>query len=285
MNMLKWPDEVEQLVRLSLKEDIGTGDITTRAIYTGKELGSARLIAKENGIICGLDLAEYIGQVQDATLVFNKYVRDGEPVSEGTEIAVIEGDLASILSIERTILNFMQRMSGIATRTCMYTRKLASTRTRILDTRKTVPGHRYLDKLAVRTGGGTNHRMRLDDRFLIKENHIRMAGGIKQAISRCVKYKKKNGLDAGIEIEVTNSDELEQVLSCEGVDYVMLDNMGLDEMKQAVERINGQVFTEASGNVTLDNLSEIADTGVDFISSGALTHSVRALDISLLLDP
>ncbi|MDG5768004.1 carboxylating nicotinate-nucleotide diphosphorylase [Balneolales bacterium ANBcel1] len=282
--MQKWPDEVKKLVRLALDEDLGAGDITTNAIYSGSETGSARIVSREDGVLAGVNLAGYILAQVSSDVKFTPLLRDGEPLGNGVEIARIEGPLAPILSAERTILNFMQRMSGIATRTCAFTRSLASTRTRILDTRKTAPGHRYLDKMAVRIGGGNNHRMRLDDRFLIKENHIRMAGGIERAIDLCLDYRKQNRLDAAIEIEVSSLEELDQVIAHGGVEYVMLDNMSLEMVKAAVIRVDRRFLLEASGNVTLENLAAIGETGVDFISSGALTHSVPAMDISLLVD-
>ncbi len=282
--MQQWPDEVQELVRLALKEDIGSGDITTDAIYTGTERGRARLISRQEGVLAGIDLAGYILRQVSEEVTFTPLLRDGEPLSDGTEIAVFDGPLAPILSTERTILNFLQRMSGIATRTSLYTRALAATNTRILDTRKTAPGHRYLDKMAVRIGGGTNHRMRLDDRFLIKENHIRLAGGITRAIDQCVAYRERQGIQAAIEIEVTNLEELAEVLNHGKITYIMLDNMRPGDMKTAVEQVRGRFYTEASGNVTLETLAAIGETGVDFISSGALTHSVPAMDISLLVD-
>ncbi len=282
--MQNWPDEVKKLVRLALEEDMGSGDITTDAIYTGKETGSAKLVSRQDGVLAGVDLAEFILEQVSDEVAFTPLLRDGEPLSDGIEIARLSGPLAPILSAERTMLNFLQRMSGIATRTCAFTKKLASTRARILDTRKTAPGHRYLDKLAVRTGGGTNHRIRLDDRFLIKENHIRMAGGITSAIDHCLKYRNSNNLDAAIEIEVTSLEELDQVIAHGKVEYVMLDNMSLEMMKEAVNRVQNRFFVEASGNVTLDKLAAIGETGVDFVSAGALTHSVPAMDISLLVD-
>ncbi len=282
--MQNWPEEVQELVRLALREDIGSGDITTEAIYSGNENGTARLVARQDGVLAGIDLVSYILEQVSRDVVFRSSLRDGEPLAPGMEIALLEGPLAPVLSAERTLLNFLQRMCGIATRTRAYTQKLAYTRTKILDTRKTVPGHRYLDKMAVRIGGGTNHRMRLDDRFLIKENHIRMAGGISNAITACTNYRNRRNTDLAIEIEVTTLGELEEVITHGGVEYVMLDNMDLSAMKRAVSLVQRRFFTEASGNVTLDKLPAIAETGVDFISSGALTHSVPAMDISLLVD-
>lgn len=282
--MQTWPEHVERIVKLALEEDIGSGDITTRAIYSGCETGSATLVSRENGVLAGLDLAGWILLQVSTEVSFAPAAADGDRLSPGMVIARIEGPLAPILSAERTMLNFLQRMSGIATRTHRYSSELASTRTRILDTRKTAPGHRYLDKMAVRTGGGTNHRMRLDDRFLIKENHIRLAGGIDKAIRLCRDYRDRNGLQAAIEIEVTDLQELQQVIDHGGVEYVMLDNMSLELMAEAVGMVDGRFLTEASGNITLERLRPIAGTGVDFISSGALTHSVKAMDISLLVD-
>ncbi|MEX0680589.1 MAG: carboxylating nicotinate-nucleotide diphosphorylase [Balneolales bacterium] len=282
--MPDWPDHVKEIVRLALAEDIGSGDITTNAIYSGKEMGTARLIARRNGVLAGIELASYILHRVNPQVMFNPKVRDGQQIMEGTELALLKGPLAPVLSAERTMLNFLQRMSGIATRTRAFAKVLESTRSKILDTRKTVPGHRYLDKMAVRIGGGVNHRMRLDDRFLIKENHIRMAGGIEKAISHCIAYREKYNLKVAIEIEVTELDELDCVVTFGQVDYVMLDNMSLANIKKAVDRVQNKYYTEASGNITLENLLDIANTGVDFISSGALTHSVPALDISLLVD-
>jgi nicotinate-nucleotide pyrophosphorylase (carboxylating) len=284
MIMQQWPDEVKRIVQLALDEDIGSGDITTHAIYTGNETGSATLVSREDGVLAGIDLAGYIQHQVSDEVSFSAVLKDGDPLAPGMVIARIEGPLAPILSAERTLLNFLQRMCGIASQTRRYVDELSAAKTRILDTRKTAPGHRFLDKMAVRIGGGTNHRMRLDDRFLIKENHIRMAGGIGKAIGSCIACRDRHGLRAGIEIEVTGLDELRQVIDSGGVDFVMLDNMPLEEMKEAVQMVDGRFQTEASGNVTLDRLRDIAETGVDYISSGALTHSVRAMDISLLVD-
>ncbi len=282
--MQQWPEHVQRIVSLALEEDLGSGDITTNAIYSGKETGSAVLVSREDGVLAGIGLAKFIQNLVSEEVTFDATLQDGNRLTPGMVVARLHGPLAPILSAERTMLNFLQRMCGIASQTDRYVHVLKSTGTRILDTRKTAPGHRFLDKMAVRIGGGTNHRMRLDDRFLIKENHIRMAGGIGKAIRFCSEYRGQHGLEAGLEIEVTNLEELQEVLDCGGVDYVMLDNMPLDEMRRAVRLVDGRIRTEASGNVTLDRLRDIAGTGVDFISSGALTHSVRAMDISLLVD-
>lgn len=275
-------EEVKLIVARALEEDIGNGDITTGAIYSGVEKANATFVAKQEGVVAGLNVAEYIFQQIDDSIQFEMLTDDGAIVRKKDVIASVSGPAHSILTGERTILNFMQRMSGIATQTRKFVDLVAGTNAKILDTRKTVPGHRYLDKWAVRLGGGTNHRIRLDDRFLLKENHIAVAGSIENAIQACIKYRNKNLLDAEIEIEVRNLDELEEVLSVEGVDYIMLDNMSLADMREAVKRVDGSVPLEASGNVSIESVRAIAETGVDYISVGSLTHSVRALDISLL---
>ncbi len=275
-------DEVKFIVERALKEDIGKGDITTGAIYSGREEVNATFIAKQNGVIAGLEIAQYIFREIDHSIQFEMLTSDGELIQKKDKIASVNGPAHSILIGERTVLNFMQRMSGIATRTRQFVDLAAGTNAKILDTRKTAPGQRYLDKWAVRLGGGTNHRMRLDDRFLLKENHIAVAGSIENAIQSCIRYRIKNQFEAEIEIEVRNLEELEEVLRINGVDYIMLDNMSLEDMSEAVKRVNGSVLLEASGNVSIESVRAIAETGVDFISIGSLTHSVQALDISLL---
>jgi nicotinate-nucleotide pyrophosphorylase (carboxylating) len=275
--------QVEWIVALALKEDIGEGDITTEAIYKGTEYVEAEIIAKEDGIIAGIELASYIYSRLDESIVFEPNVKDGHVIHRGQLAGVAKGPANILLTGERTVLNFMQRMSGIATKTHAYVKALEGTRTQILDTRKTVPGHRYLDKWAVRLGGGTNHRMRLDDRFLIKENHISVAGSISKAIDSCIRFRELKHLrDVKIEIEVKNLDELSNVIHHGGVDYVMFDNMDVLDMQTGVRMAGGRFLTEASGNVTLDTVRDIAETGVDYISAGALTHTVKALDLSML---
>lgn len=275
---------IDYLISLSLKEDIGDGDITTEAIYTGREHATAEFLAKEDGVAAGIEFLRYFFEQLDEDLVYTHNIDDGEEIHRGQLIATVEGAANVILTGERTALNFLQRMCGVATKTRKLVEAISHTETRILDTRKTVPGHRVLDKWAVELGGGTNHRMRLDDRFLIKENHISVAGGIARAIQACDKFREDNDLDAAIEIEVKNLDEVHEVLAYgeKEVSYVMLDNMSNDDMREAVSLIRGRFKTEASGNVTLKRAASIAETGVDFISVGAITHSVPALDISLL---
>lgn len=282
--LLKHKKHIDYLISLALREDIGEGDITTEAIYSGKEHAVAEFIAKEDGIVAGIDFLSYFFQMFDEELEFTPNVEDGSAIHRGQLIATIEGSANTILTGERTALNFLQRMSGIATYTGLLVDQIKHTEAHILDTRKTIPGHRVLDKWAVTLGGGVNHRMRLDDRFLIKENHISVAGGIARAIHACDEFREEHELEAEIEIEITSLNELKEVLEYgEGiVRYVMLDNMSNEDMRKAVGMIHGKFLTEASGNVSIKRVASIAETGVDFISVGAITHSVRGLDISLL---
>lgn len=276
--------EVRDIVSIALQEDIRNGDITTQAIFSGNERTSGNFLAKESGIIAGLELAGYIFKTIDPDITFKQFIKDGTKVSRGDVIADVSGPADSILTGERTVLNFMQRMSGVASKTHMYADAISHTKTKILDTRKTMPGHRYLDKWAVRLGGGLNHRYCLDDMYLVKENHIKVAGGVKEAIQKCIEHKQLNANEWKIEVEVTNLDELQEAISTQSIDMVLLDNMDVKMLRKAVEIVSDAVKTEASGNMTLDRIPKVADTGVDFISVGALTHSVKALDISLLFD-
>lgn len=274
--------ELHALITLALQEDIGYGDITTKAIYTGQELAKADFIAKQEGIIAGIEVVALVFKMVDSSIVFTPLLSDGDPITKGDVIAKVKGPAGSILTAERTVLNFMQRMSGIATKVRKYADLIAHTNARILDTRKTIPGHRYTDKWAVTLGGGQNHRIGLYDRYLIKENHIAVAGGISQAIEACIRHRENEKTSAQIEIEVNTLAQLEEALAFADVDFVMLDNMSVDKMTQAVGFTKGRVKLEASGNVTLRTIAEIAETGVDFVSVGALTHSVSAMDISLM---
>jgi nicotinate-nucleotide pyrophosphorylase (carboxylating) len=289
--MMNYDQQIDKIIRLALLEDIQTGDITTNAIYTGKEMASAKFIAKQDGIVAGIGIAIRVARMVDEKLVISwgETVThpDGTRFSKGEVIAQIHGPANSLLTAERTMLNFVQRMSGIATRVREFTNKISHTKAVILDTRKTLPGHRITDKMAVVIGGGQNHRFGLYDRYLIKENHIAVAGGIANAIIACQKHRDQNSPSKEIEIEVTNLDQLQEVLQFSDVTYVMLDNMNIETMRQAVQRNNKQAAPkklEASGNVGLHNVASIAETGVDFISIGSITHSVNALDISLLFD-
>lgn len=276
--------EVEDIVSIALQEDIRNGDITTQAVFSGNERTSGNFLAKESGIIAGIELAGYIFTTIDPDITFKQLIKDGGKVSRGDLIAEVSGPSDSILTGERTVLNFMQRMSGVATKTRVFADAISHTNTKLLDTRKTLPGHRYLDKWAVRLGGGKNHRYCLDDMYLVKENHIKVAGGVKEAIQKCIEHKQLNGNEWKIEVEVTNLDELKDAISTESIDMVLLDNMDINMLVEAVEMVAGAVETEASGNMTLDRIPKVAETGVDYISVGALTHSVKALDISLLFD-
>ncbi len=272
------PIEIDAIIRRALEEDIQSGDITTNSIVPEDLDSRARWIAKEEGIVAGLFVGEAVFRSLDAELNWESIIDDGARVHPGDVLVEMEGKSRALLTGERTALNFVQRMSGIATAAAAYGERLKGTNTRILDTRKTAPGLRALDKYAVKTGGGTNHRAGLFDMVLIKENHISIAGGIAEAVSKA----KSGSPRVRIEVETTSLQEAEQALEA-GANMIMLDNMLLDEMEKAVQIINGRAEIEASGNITLERINEIAATGVDYISVGALTHSVRAFDISQMI--
>jgi nicotinate-nucleotide pyrophosphorylase (carboxylating) len=272
--------QLKNIIENALNEDIGNGDITTSAIITKSTVGLGEFLVKQNGVVAGLDVLEILYNIFDPELNFKKNKNDGVKVTKGQVIANVEGNIASILTAERTALNILQRMSGIATLADEFTEKIKHTKTKILDTRKTAPGLRYIDKLAVKIAGCENHRIGLYDMFLIKDNHIIAAGSITKAVSACKKYRKANKANFKIEVETTNLEQVAEALKCK-VDFIMLDNFNLTEMKKAVDLINGKCKTEASGGIDLKTVKQIAETGVDFISVGALTHSVKALDISL----
>lgn len=270
---------VHRLIRFALAEDIGSGDVTTASALTGQETGTAQAVAKADLILAGIDVFRETFLFLDPNLRFTSGLEDGREIRPGEILAECSGGLAGILSAERTALNFLQRMSGIASMTRRYVQAVAGTRARILDTRKTVPGLRILDKYAVRVGGGGNHRFALYDGVLIKDNHITAAGGITPAIGRA---RRTIPHTLKIEVEVKDMEEVREALAA-GADAVLLDNMSPAVMSEAVRLIGGRVPVEASGNVTLATVRQIAETGVDFISVGALTHSVAAADISLLV--
>ncbi len=272
---------ISRIIQEALSEDIGLGDITTESIVESDILGDAELLVKETGVIAGLGLAWLVFQIVDPEITFKKTTNDGAYVQSGTVAGTIAGPLASILKAERTALNFVQRMSGIATLTRQFVGAVAGTRAKITDTRKTAPGMRLLDKLAVKIGGGVNHRFGLDDMVLIKDNHIEAAGGISKAIEKCLNYLSASNINIKIEVETKNLDEIREALKFPGIHRIMLDNFTVDEMTKAVVLISGKVEVEASGNVNIYNVLQIAETGVDYISIGALTHSVRSLDLSL----
>jgi nicotinate-nucleotide pyrophosphorylase (carboxylating) len=270
-------EAVRKIIRRALEEDIRSGDVTTSAALTGSEAGQGTALAKEDLVVAGLDVFREVFRTRDAGLVFETGLIDGAWAPRGTVLATVSGSLSSILTAERVALNLFQRMCGIATLTKQFVDAVAATKAKILDTRKTMPGLRILDKYSVRAGGGRNHRYGLYDGVLIKDNHIEAAGAIAEAIRR---VRATAPLMVKIEVEAKNLVEVEEALAA-GADIIMLDNMTVDKMRQAVQRIGGKALVEASGNVTLATVGPIAATGVDFISSGALTHSARAADISL----
>ncbi len=272
-------ETLQAIIRRALEEDIGDGDVTTHCTVPADATYEGRFIAKAAGVIAGLEVARRTFQTLDPGVRFDARVADGTAVEPGAVIATVHGPGRALLSGERVALNFLQRMSGIATLTRRYVAAVAGTRAQILDTRKTAPGLRLLDKWAVALGGGKNHRIGLYDMVLIKENHILAAGGIRAAVE---KVRAGDPRRRPIEVEVKNLDELREALSL-GVDQIMLDNMTLEEMRAAVALVNGGVPLEASGNVSLETVAAVAATGVDYISVGKLTHSVEALDISFLL--
>lgn len=273
-------NNLEKIIRTALAEDIGDGDITTLAILHKDISGNGEFLVKQDGIIAGLEVLETLYKIAGTNLKFVKHFKDGSHLSYGQIVAEVTGNAATMLTLERTALNFLQRMSGIATMTGIFVEQIKHTKVKILDTRKTVPGFRELDKLAVKIGGGTNHRIGLYDMFLIKDNHIAVAGSVTKAIQACKGFKVQKNIAAKIEVETTNLDEVKEALNSEP-DFIMLDNFKVDEMVKAVKLINGKCLIEASGGIDLNTIREIAETGVDFISVGALTHSVKALDISL----
>jgi nicotinate-nucleotide pyrophosphorylase (carboxylating) len=276
------PEAIAAIVRRALDEDLGDGDVTTECTVSARARLRGEFLAKQNGVIAGLDVARLTFASLDEHLAFTAHAAEGEPVARGQVVATVEGLGRALLSGERTALNLLQRMSGIASLTRQFVEAVRGTRAVILDTRKTAPGLRALDKWAVRLGGGQNHRFGLYDMVLIKDNHIAAVGGsIAEAVQR---VRAGDGRQRPIEVEVTNADQLRQALAlAPRVDRILLDNMSLDDMRQAVQVANGRVPLEASGNVSLENVAQVAATGVDYISIGALTHSVRALDVSLEL--
>jgi len=274
-------DELKDFLKRVLKEDIGDGDHTSLATIPEDAIGKAQLLVKENGVAAGVDVAVEIFKLYDKNLKVEVLIKDGTPIKKGDKILIVEGSSRSILTIERTVLNIMQRMSGIATKTRTLADTIKPTKAKLLDTRKTTPNMRFLEKQAVLIGGGFNHRFGLYDMMMIKDNHIDFAGGIPQAIDKAKAYLKKNKLNLKIEIEVRDLNELDQVLLHGGVDRIMLDNFTPANIEKAVNKIKGQYETEASGGINESNILEYALTGVDYISVGTLTHSVKSLDLSL----
>ncbi len=271
---------IDRLIDLSFAEDIGDGDHTTLCCIPEDAMGKSHLLIKEDGILAGVEIAKEVFARFDPTMVVEVLINDGAKVHRGDIAMVVTGKVRSLLQTERLMLNIMQRMSGIATMTHRYVERIEGTGAHVLDTRKTTPGMRMLEKMAVKIGGGVNHRIGLFDMILLKDNHIDFAGGISNAINRCHAYLKERSLDLKIEIEVRNFDELNQVLECGGVNRIMLDNFTVADTKKAVELINHRYEVESSGNITLDTIRSYAEQGVDYVSVGALTHSVKGLDMS-----
>ena len=273
-------DLIDELIKLAFAEDIGEGDHTTLCCIPAEAEGAQKLLVKEAGILAGVEIARRIFNTFDPTLKMEVFIHDGAEVKPGDVAFIVRGKVRSLLQTERLMLNVMQRMSGIATVTRKYADRLQGLKTKVLDTRKTTPGMRMLEKEAVKIGGGVNHRIGLFDMILLKDNHVDFAGGITNAIKRANEYCKANKKDLKIEIEVRSLDELEEVMACGGVDRIMLDNFTPELTRKAVERIGGKYETESSGGITFDTLRTYAECGVDYISVGALTHSLKGLDLS-----
>lgn len=275
------PEALHNFIQSALQEDIGPGDYSSLASIPSDQKGRARLLIKDDGVIAGLELAELIFKAVDPSLEVEFFKKDGE-ISKSGEIGLhVYGPAASILSAERLVLNCLQRMSGIATKTHNLTQLILHTKARLMDTRKTTPNFRLMEKWAVAIGGGVNHRFALYDMVMLKDNHVDFAGGIRPAIERTRKYLQDKGLNLKIEVETRNLAEVHEVLEVGGIDFIMLDNMDYATMREAVKMIGGKYSTEASGGITAETLADVAECGVDYISMGALTYSVQALDMSL----
>ncbi|HRF86573.1 MAG TPA: carboxylating nicotinate-nucleotide diphosphorylase [Alloprevotella sp.] len=270
----------DQLIDLAFSEDIGDGDHTTLCCIPEDVMGKSRLLIKEDGILAGIRIAKEIFHRFDPSMQVEVLIEDGTRVKPGDVAMVVSGKVRSLLQTERLMLNVMQRMSGIATMTARYVERLQGTRTRVLDTRKTTPGMRMLEKEAVKIGGGVNHRIGLFDMILLKDNHVDFCGGIANALDRCAAYQKEKNLNLKVEIEVRSFDEIRQVMEHGGADRIMLDNFSVENTRKAVEMIGGKFEIESSGGITIDTMREYAECGVDYISVGALTHSVKGLDMS-----
>ena len=272
---------VDELIELCIKEDIGDGDHTSLACIPADEHGRMRLLCKQEGVIAGIEIAQLVLKRLDPEMHFEQVLHDGDRVRPGDVAFYVSGRLRSLLQAERILLNIMQRMSGVATQTAVYVQRLEGLHTRVLDTRKTTPGMRVLDKMAVKIGGGENHRMGLFDMILLKDNHIDFAGGIQKAIRGVREYLKARGKELPIECEVRSLEDIDEVFAAGGVDRIMFDNFTPEMTRKAVEKVAGRCETESSGGITLETIREYAECGVDFISVGALTHQIRSLDMSL----
>lgn len=269
-------------IELSLSEDIGDGDHSSLACISKTETNKAKLVAKEEGIICGIDIAREVYALVDKSIKFTAMMKDGDRIKKGDIIFRVEGSAIGILTSERTALNYMQRLSGIATSTNEYVELIKGTGTKLLDTRKTTPSMRLFEKYAVKVGGGYNHRIGLYDMIMLKDNHIDFAGGVENAITKTKEYLKNVGKELKIEVEVRSMEELERVLKIGGINRIMLDNFTPELLQKAIERIGGKYETESSGGINKETILSFAKTGVDFISVGALTHQIKSLDLSLV---
>ncbi len=272
---------LSELIKLAITEDIGDGDHSSISCIPENASGQAHLLIKEQGVLAGIEVAMLVFHQIDPELKLEVFLEDGAKIKNGYVAFIVSGKVLSILQSERLVLNFMQRMSGIATTTNNYVRKLEGLKTRVLDTRKTTPGLRVFEKMAVKTGGGENHRMGLFDMIMLKDNHIEFAGGIKEAINSTHAYLESIGKNLKIEIEARNLNEIREILKTGRINRIMLDNFTLNDTRKAIELINGEYETESSGGITLETIRDYAECGVDFISVGALTHQIRSLDMSL----
>ena len=272
---------IEKLIDLAIAEDIGDGDHSSLSCIPKDATGSVKLMFKEKGVVAGIEIAAKIYERIDSNVEFTSLLSDGDEVSPGDFGFIAKGSVHTLLQAERIVLNVMQRMSGIATQTRRYVKEIEGTNAKILDTRKTTPGMRILDKLAVKIGGGYNHRMGLFDMIMLKDNHIDFAGGIEQAIKKANEYLKQTGKSLPIEVETRSLDDIKKVLSVGGVTRVMFDNFSVEQTREAVALVNGIFETESSGGITLETIRSYAETGVDYISVGALTHQIKSLDMNL----
>lgn len=272
---------VDALIDLAIKEDIGDGDHTSLCCIPAQARGRMRLLCKQEGVIAGIEVAKMVLQRLDPTIEFEQVLHDGDRVKPGDVAFYVTGREQSLLQAERILLNIMQRMSGVATQTAVYADRIKDLHTKVLDTRKTTPGMRVLDKMAVKIGGGENHRMGLFDMILLKDNHIDFAGGVRKAVEAAKAYLKEHGKNIPIECEVRSLEDIDEVFAAGGVDRIMFDNFSPEQTRKAVEKVAGRCETESSGGITLDTLRDYAMTGVDFISVGALTHQIKSLDMSL----
>ena len=272
---------VEELIELAIKEDIGDGDHTSLCCIPAEERGRMRLLCKQEGIIAGIEVAKMVTERLDSEVKFEQILNDGDRVKVGDVAFYVEGNLQSLLRAERILLNIMQRMSGVATQTAVYADRIADLHTKVLDTRKTTPGMRVLEKMAVKLGGGENHRIGLFDMILLKDNHIDFAGGVAKAVKGAKEYLKAKGKNIPIECEVRSLEDIKEVFAAGGVDRIMFDNFSVEQTREAVALVAGRSETESSGGITLETLRDYAETGVDFISVGALTHQIKSLDMSL----